>query len=97
MPSYVALMNWTDQGVRNVKQTVQRASENRAALEKMGVKLHTIYWTQGAYDLVAIFDAPDDQTASAALLAGAGAGNFRTQTLRAFSEREMEQIVQKMG
>ena len=97
MPTYVALLNWTEQGAKGVKDTVRRAREQRAALEKMGVKLHTIYWTQGAYDLVVAFDAPDAETASAALLAGAAAGNFRSQTLRAFTEQEMQNVLQKLG
>jgi uncharacterized protein with GYD domain len=97
MPTYVALINWTDQGVRNVRETVRRARDQWAALERMGVTLQAIYWTQGVYDLVAAFDAPDDETASAALLAGAQTGNFRTQTLRAFNEQEMLRVLDKLG
>jgi uncharacterized protein with GYD domain len=97
MPTYVALLNWTDQGARNVKETVRRAGEQRAALEKLGVKLHTLYWTQGAYDLIGVAEAPDDETMSAAMLAAAGAGNIRSQTLRAYGEEEMQGILQKLG
>ena len=97
MPTWVALLNWTDQGAKNVKDTVRRAGEQRNAMAKMGVKLQMLYWTQGAYDLIGIAEAPDDETMSAALLAGAGAGSIRSQTLRAFTEEEMGRILQKIS
>ena len=96
MPTYVSLIKWTDQGVRNAKDTVQRARAFRGDVERRGGKLQSIYWTQGQYDLVATIEAPDDQTAMAALLALSGLGNVRTETLPAFSETEMESIIQKM-
>src|SRR5215831_2010469 len=88
MTTYVSLLKFTDQGVRNAKDTVQRAGAFRSDLERRGVKLLSIYWTQGQYDLVTMIQAPDDQTAMAALLAVAGLGNVRTETLRAFNETE---------
>ena len=96
MPTYVSLIKWTDQGVRNSKDTVQRAQAFRADLERRGGKLVSIYWTQGHYDIVTTVEAPDDQTAMAALLAVGGLGNVRTETLRAFNETEMESILQKV-
>ena len=65
MPTYIALLNWTDQGVKNVKDSVKRTEQARAAIEKAGGKLTSSYWTQGQYDLVAITEYPDDETASA--------------------------------
>ena len=96
MPTYVSLVSFTDQGARNAKDTVQRAGAFRNDLERRGAKLLNIYWTQGQYDIVTTIDAPDEQTAMAALLAVAGLGNVRTQTLRAFSESEMQSIVQRI-
>ena len=96
MPTYVSLVKFTDQGVRNAKDTVQRAGAFRGDMERRGGKLVSIYWTQGQYDIVTTIEAPDDQTAMAALLAVAGLGNVRTETLHAFNEHEMTAILQKM-
>ena len=97
MPTYVALINWTDQGVRTARDTVQRYEQSRSALEQMGVRITTILWTQGRYDIVAICEADDDEAVTAALLSLAGQGNLRTETLRAFSAEEMQRILQKVG
>jgi uncharacterized protein with GYD domain len=96
MATYVSLFRWTDQGVRNAKDTMQRHSAFRADLERRGCKLVSIFWTQGEYDLVTTIEAPDAQTAMAALIAVAGLGNVRTETLLAFSEREMTSILEKV-
>ncbi|MEU2930057.1 GYD domain-containing protein [Streptomyces sp. NPDC007251] len=95
MPTYVSLLNWTDQGIRNYKDTAKRAEAFGAAVEKLGAKLLNIYWTVGPYDLVAVVEAPDDETATAALLQIGGVGNVRTTTLRAFGREEMDRIVGK--
>lgn len=96
MPTYVSLIHWTDQGVHNSKDTVQRAQAFRNDLERRGGKLLSIYWTQGNYDIVTTITAPDDETAMASLLAVSGLGNVRTETLRAFDENEMASILQKV-
>ncbi len=96
MPTYVTLIQWTDQGARNSNDTIQRARTFRGDVERRGGKLLSIYWTQGHYDLVATVEAPDDQTAMAAVLAVCGLGNVRTETLRAFTETEMEAILQQV-
>lgn len=93
MAKYVVLVNWTDQGVRNAKDTVKRARAARQAFESMGVTAGEFYWTVGSYDLVLTMDAPDDETATRASLAVSMQGNIRTTTLRAFGEQEMERIV----
>lgn len=95
MPTYIALLNWTDQGVRGYKDTAKRAEAFAAATQRLGANLLDIYWTLGPYDLVAVIDAPDDETASAALLQLGGAGNVRTTTLRAFGQEEMDHIIAK--
>ncbi|HYU18694.1 MAG TPA: GYD domain-containing protein [Chloroflexota bacterium] len=93
MPSYVVLYKFTDQGSKNAKDTVKRAREARADNERRGFKTHGLYWTQGQYDLVAIVEAPDEKAMMAGLLNIIGAGNVRSETLRAFTEAEMEEIV----
>lgn len=95
MPTYVALLSWTDQGVRNYKDSVKRAETFGSAAQKLGAKLLSIYWTVGPYDLVAVVEAPDDETATAALLQLGGVGNIRSTTLRAFGQEEMERIITK--
>ncbi|MFI2347136.1 GYD domain-containing protein [Streptomyces sp. NPDC019443] len=95
MPTYVSLLNWTDQGVRGYKDTSQRAEAFAAAAQKLGVKVLNLYWTVGPYDMVAVVEAPDDETATAVLLQVAGLGNVRTSTLRAFGREEMDRIIAK--
>lgn len=96
MPVYISLVKFTDQGVRNAKDTVQRAAAFRNDVERRGGRLLSIYWTQGQYDIVTTIQAPDEQTAMAALLAAASLGNVRTETLHAFDESEMQSILQKL-
>lgn len=96
MPTYVAMYRFTDEGARNIRQTVERAQQTRAENEQRGFKVHALYWTQGEYDLVAIVDAPDEQAMMAGILNINAAGNVRSQTMRAYSEEEMRQIIQKM-
>lgn len=96
MPSYVVLYRFTDEGAKNVKGTVERARQARAENEQRGFQVRGLYWTQGQYDLVAIVDAPDEQSMMAGLLNINGAGNVRSETLRAFTEEEMEAIVSRM-
>ncbi|MEU5948487.1 GYD domain-containing protein [Micromonospora sp. NPDC047465] len=95
MPTYIALLNWTDQGIRGYKDTAKRAEAFAAATQNLGANLLNIYWTVGPYDVVALVEAPDDETAAAALLHLGGAGNVRTTTLRAFGREEMDRIIAK--
>jgi uncharacterized protein with GYD domain len=97
MPTYAVLVNWTDQGIRNVKQTIERTDHGGEIAEKHGLKLKQAYWTVGAYDMVCIFEAPDDEAISAHLLEIGSLGNVRTTTLRAYSEEEMSGILQRLG
>ncbi len=96
MATYVVLGTFTDQGIRNVKQTTQRADAARAAAKEIGVTLREIYWTQGQYDIVTLIDAPDETSLSAFGLSLASAGNVKFQTLRAFTKDEMQNILAKM-
>jgi uncharacterized protein with GYD domain len=96
MPTFVMLANFTDQGVRTVKESPQRYTAFKEMAQKAGVTIKDVYWTLGHYDVVAICEAPDDETASAALFSLGSRGNIRTQTLRAFSRDEMDAIIGKM-
>jgi uncharacterized protein with GYD domain len=97
MPTYAVLVNWTDQGIRNVKQTIGRTDHGGEIAEKHGLKLKQAYWTVGAYDMVCIFEAPDEEAISAHFLEIGSLGNVRTTTLRAYSEEEMSGILQRLG
>jgi uncharacterized protein with GYD domain len=96
MATYVVLMNWTDQGIKAAKQTVDRYHDAKKLIEGAGGTVESIYWTIGSHDLVVVTTAPDDETLAAILLSIAGAGNLRTQTLRAFTESEMTSVIGKM-
>ena len=97
MPTYVVLMNWTDQGIRTASETVERRDKADELAARYGVKLEQVYWTVGPYDIVTIVEAPDDESATAMLLELGSAGNLRTTTLRAYDREEMSGIVQRLG
>ena len=97
MAQYIVLINWTEQGVSQAKDTVQRSEKVRQLAEQMGGGMPTIYWTIGRYDAVAVLEAPDDETASAILLRTAASGAVRTETMRAFTADEMSGILAKLG
>lgn len=97
MPKYVILLNWTDQGIANVKETVSRYHAAKQLVESKGGTFDAIFWTQGPYDLVAVSDVPDEETGTAINLQLGATGNLRTLTMRAFTEDEMTAIIEKMG
>ena len=94
MPAYVTLFNWTEQGIKNVKDTTKRAQAAREAWEAAGGRLIGIWWTQGQYDGAFIHETPDEETATRLLMSLGMKGNVRTTTLRAFSEEETARIIQ---
>ena len=96
MASYVCLIHFSDQGIRNIQDTVKRGDAAIAEAKKMGMKIVEEYWTMGAYDGVVIIEAPDDETVSAFMLKVGSLGNVRSQTLRAFRRNEMESIHAKI-
>ncbi len=96
MVRYVLLLNFTDQGIRNVKQTVDRARAFKAMAEKSRATLRDLYWTQGPYDLVATMETPDEETAMGLLFKLGSLGNVRTQTLRAFTADEIKGALAKL-
>ncbi|HTD47552.1 MAG TPA: GYD domain-containing protein [bacterium] len=93
MPLYVALTRWTDQGLRNVKDTVKRTDAVIAAAERMDCQVLDLLWTFGAYDIVSIIEAPTEDVAGTLTLATAMQGNVRTHTMRAYRRDEMERIL----
>lgn len=95
MGTYISLINWTDQGIRNFKETAQRATAARDLAGQLGGEMKAIYWTLGSYDIVVIAEFPDDETGTAYQLAIGSQGNIRTTTMRAFGEDEIEGILEK--
>ena len=96
MAMYVSLLQFTEQGIRNVKDTIKRAAAATAEAEKMGLKVTNSFWTMGAYDVVLLLDAPDDATMTAFAIKLGSLGNVKTQTMRAFRREEMEKILAKI-
>jgi len=96
MARYVSLIQFTDQGIRNIKDTIKRGDAATAEAEKMDMKIIEEFWTMGAYDVVVLFDAPDDETMTAFALKVGSLGNVKTETMRAFRKEEMEGILAKI-
>lgn len=97
MPSYVMLAKFTDQGIRNIKDSPKRQEAFRNLCEKAGVKVKDVYRTMGRYDLAAVLEAPDDVVLSALMYSVGAMGNIRTETLRAFTRQETEEALAKMA
>ena len=97
MATYILLGHFTEQGIRNVKDTTKRAEAVKELGNKAGVTVKELYWTLGQYDVVAIFDAPDEAAATTLGLSIGVAGNVRTQTLRAFTATEIGPILKKLS
>jgi uncharacterized protein with GYD domain len=95
MATFITLLNFTDQGIRNVKESPDRYGAFKAMAEKLGITIKSAYWTVGHYDMVVVVDGPEEAAVSVLLKLGS-LGNVRTQTLRGFSEEEMRQIVSNM-
>jgi uncharacterized protein with GYD domain len=93
MAKYILLVNWTDQGVRNAKDSPKRLDAARKLAETSGARMGEFYMTMGGYDMVAHVDAPDDATVARFVLNLGAAGNVRTHTLKAFSEDEYRKIL----
>ena len=96
MPTYVGLLNFTDQGIRTIRETIQRAEGAAERAKHYDASLQT-YWTVGPYDVVYILEAPDEESASAFLLDVGSRGVVRTTTLRAYDREEMSRIIERLG
>ena len=93
MPTYIALLKWTPQGLQSVKQSPSRLDAARRGFESAGVRMKDVYMVTGQYDMVAIVEAPNDVTLATAILAAAAQGSIMTETCRAFNEDEYRQII----
>lgn len=96
MATYILLASYSEQGLKGIKETVKRTEAVRDLAKKAGVSMKESYWTLGQYDVVAVFEAADDETMTAFSLSIAKLGNVKTQTMRAFSATEMAAILAKM-
>jgi uncharacterized protein with GYD domain len=93
MATFITTIKFTEKGIQGIQESPKRAAAFKAAAKKMGVKVTEIYWTLGYFDGVVIFDAPDDESATAAMLHLSAQGNVHTTTARAFRSTEMEKVV----
>jgi uncharacterized protein with GYD domain len=92
MPTYIALLKYTQQGVAKIKDSPKRLDDGRKLFKKAGAEIKDTYLTMGRYDLVCIIDAPDDKTVARLLLQLGSQGNVQTETLKAFSEDQFRKI-----
>ncbi|HJS07860.1 MAG TPA: GYD domain-containing protein [Pirellulales bacterium] len=97
MPTYVATVKFTAQGVAAIKDTGKRASAFKSAAKKLGVKVTDVYWTLGPFDGLVIMEADDEQSVTGAMLQLAAQGNVQTQTARAFNASEIEKIIGRLN
>ena len=97
MPTYVSLIHWTEQGIKNYKDTMQRLEDFTKLSESRGGRVREALYTVGEYDLVTVTEFPDDETATATLLQVGSLGNVRTNTMRAFDAGEMGGIIGRTG
>jgi uncharacterized protein with GYD domain len=95
MVTYVTLFHWTEQGISKIQDTIKRAEDFAATVEKSGARVKAQYWTVGEYDGLVILEAQDDATAVGLIAKVAKLGNIHTQTLRAFDSAEMRGVLAK--
>ena len=97
MPTYIVLVNWTERGIQQVKDSPRRLDTAKKALEDMGGKFTGVYMTMGEYDLIVVYDAPDDAVVARFTLVLASLGSVRTKTLKAFPEAAYREIIASLG
>ncbi len=96
MPTYISLINWTDQGIRSCNATVERANSAKQLARRFGGEITATYWTVGPYDIVTVAEFPDEESGTAFLYAVGSGGSIRSTTLRAFSAEETTAILGKL-
>ncbi|OGW76518.1 MAG: GYD family protein [Omnitrophica bacterium RIFCSPHIGHO2_02_FULL_49_9] len=96
MAHFVVLASFTDKGIAAIKDTAKRAKSFRELASTFGVKISTIYWTMGRYDVVLTLEASSDESVAALLMKAGSLGNLKSETLRAFSESEISSLVSKL-
>jgi uncharacterized protein with GYD domain len=97
MSTYVALANYTERGIQNIRQSPKRLDAVRQELEEMGGQLKSFYLTLGEYDIVFVYEAPDDAISSRFLLLLGASGYVRTKTMKAFPEAAYREIIASLG
>lgn len=97
MPTYIVLANWTDRGAQQVRESPRRFDSAKKALAEMGGQFKAMYMTMGPYDLVGIYEAPDDAVAARFTLVLGTLGTLRTQTMKGFPEAAFREIVASLG
>ncbi len=95
MANYIVLASFTDQGIRGVKDTTKRAKAFREAAKSMSITIKDIFWTLGQYDVVVTMEAANDEAAAALMMKVGSLGNLKSQTLRAFTEAEVDRFLPK--
>ena len=96
MATFITTVKFTQQGIKGIGETTKRAVIFKAEAKKLGAKVKEIYWTLGDHDGLLILEAPDDETATAAILHLGAMGNVHTTTCRAFTAAEMDKIIAKV-
>jgi uncharacterized protein with GYD domain len=97
MPTYIAMVKWTQQGLKDIKESASRLDVGRKNFESAGVTIKAFYMVMGRYDNIAIMEAPDDASVAAAMLKAASLGSITSETCRAFTEAEYRQIISRVG
>ncbi len=97
MSTYIMLANWTDQGARNVKDSPRRLDAAKKALEDVGGEFKSYFMTMGDFDMIGVYEAPDDAVAARFTLQVGQLGNIRTRTLKAFPESAYREIIASLG
>jgi len=97
MATYFILINWTDQGIKNIKDSPKRVDAARKAVKDIGGDLKAFYMLQGSYDAVLIMEMPNDEALAKFLLKTGALGNVRTSTMRAYTETEYRKIIGELG
>ena len=93
MTTYLMLLNWTDQGIRNIKESPKRLDAAKKLAKDVGGEIKTVYMTQGSFDLVLVADMPNDEKVAGFVLKLGSLGNVRTMTLKAYSEDDYRKII----
>jgi uncharacterized protein with GYD domain len=97
MPMFAATIRFTEQGIQSVRETTRRAAAFKTAAKKLGTKVLDVYWCLGPFDGLLIFEAPDTETATSAMLYLGAQGNVKTQTAQIFTAGEVEKILKGLG
>ena len=97
MPTYISLVNWTDEGIKKVKESPERLDDFKKAVQNAGGKVVGFYLTMGRYDMVVIGESPSDEVIAGQMLSTASKGSVRTETLKAFTEDEYRAIISKVA